>query len=31
MWWMIIVGVVMTIISTAGMVFEYYRGEFARQ
>lgn len=31
MWWLIVVGVVLTVVSTAALVFEYYRGEFSRQ
>ena len=31
MWWMIILGVVATVISVAGMLFEYYVGDFARE
>ena len=31
MWWLIILGVVLTVVATAGMLFEYYAGEFARE
>jgi len=30
MWWMIILGVVVTLIGVSGILFEYYAGEFAR-
>lgn len=30
MWWLIILGVVFTVIATAGLIFEYYRSDFAR-
>ena len=31
MWWLIILGVVVTVVATAGLLFEYYAGEFARE
>lgn len=31
MWWMILLGVVLTLGSMAGLLFEYYRGEFVRE
>lgn len=31
MWWVLILGVVLTLASTAGLLFEYYQGEFARE
>lgn len=31
MWWIIILGVVVTMVGVAGLLFEYYAGEFARQ
>ncbi len=31
MWWMVILGVVLTVVATAGLLFEYYAGEFARK
>lgn len=31
MWWLIILGAVITIVGAAGMLFEYYVGEFARE
>jgi hypothetical protein len=31
MWWLIILGVVVTVIATVGLIFEYYQGEFARE
>lgn len=30
MWWMIVLGVVVTLIGVSGILFEYYTGEFAR-
>ena len=30
MWWLIILGVVLAVMATAGLLFEYYRGDFAR-
>ena len=30
MWWLIILGVVLSAMATAGLLFEYYRGEFSR-
>lgn len=29
-WWMILLGVVVLMLSVTGLLFEYYRGEFAR-
>jgi hypothetical protein len=31
MWWLIILGVVITIVGVSGILFEYYAGEFARE
>jgi hypothetical protein len=31
MWWLIILGVVVTIVGVTGILFEYYAGEFARE
>ena len=31
MWWLIILGVIVTMITTAGLLFEYYQGEFSRE
>ena len=31
MWWLIILGVVVTVVATAGLLFEYYAGDFARE
>lgn len=31
MWWLIILGVVVTVLATAGLLFEYYQGNFARE
>lgn len=31
MWWLIILGVVLSVIATAGLLFEYYQGDFARK
>lgn len=31
MWWMIILGLVVTIVGVTGLLFEYYQGEFARE
>ena len=31
MWWLIIFGVVFVVIATAGLLFEYYQGDFARE
>ncbi len=31
MWWIIILGAVLTIVGVAGILFEYYVGEFARE
>lgn len=31
LWWVIILGVVMTLIGVTGILFEYYAGEFARE
>lgn len=31
MWWLILLGLVTTMFSVTGLVFEYYRGEFARE
>jgi hypothetical protein len=31
MWWLIILGAVITIVGVAGILFEYYVGEFARE
>lgn len=31
MWWLIILGVVVTVTATAGLLFEYYQGNFARE
>ncbi len=31
MWWIIILGGVLTIVGVAGILFEYYVGEFARE
>ncbi len=30
MWWLIILAGVFTVIATAGLIFEYYHGDFAR-
>jgi cytochrome c oxidase subunit IV len=30
MWWLIIVGVVVVLVGTSGILFEYYAGEFVR-
>jgi hypothetical protein len=30
MWWLMILGVVLTVIATSGLLFEYYRRDFAR-
>ena len=30
MWWLIILGVVVTMVGVAGILFEYYAGEFVR-
>jgi len=31
MWWMIILGLIVTVIAVTGMLFEYYQGEFVRE
>lgn len=31
MWWLIILGVVATVVAVAGLLFEYYQGDFARE
>ena len=31
MWWLIILGAVVTIVGVSGILFEYYAGEFARE
>jgi hypothetical protein len=31
MWWLMILGVVMTVVATTGMLFEYYVKDFARE
>jgi hypothetical protein len=31
MWWMMILGAVITVVGVAGILFEYYAGEFARE
>ena len=31
MWWMILLGLVATLSAAAGLLFEYYRGEFVRE
>jgi len=31
MWWLIILGAVVTVAGVAGILFEYYAGEFARE
>lgn len=31
MWWMLVLGLVATIVATTGLLFEYYYGDFARK
>lgn len=31
MWWMIILGIVVTVVGSAAMLFEYYVGDFVRE
>ena len=31
MWWMIILGLIITLVGVSGLLFEYYQGEFARE
>ena len=31
MWWLIILGAVVTVVGVTGLLFEYYAGEFARE
>lgn len=31
MWWLILMGVAVTLFAVTGLVFEYYRGEFVRE
>jgi hypothetical protein len=31
MWWLIILGAIVTIVGVTGILFEYYAGEFARE
>jgi hypothetical protein len=31
MWWLILLGLAMTMFAVTGLLFEYYRGEFARE